>query len=76
MVEESLDEATFLKRLETELPGVGQQQRKLLLDAAATAAYHAETGCLVVRVLVCDDAPQFNWLTQDMMQCWVYEGRH
>ena len=76
LAEESLDEATFLKRLETELPGLGQQHRKVLLDAAAIAAYHAETGCPVVRVLICDDAPQFNWLTQQMMQCWVHEGRH
>ena len=65
-----------MKRLETELPGLGQQHRKLLLDAAAIAAYHAEVGCPVVRVLLCDDAPQFNWLTQQMMQCWVHEGRH
>jgi hypothetical protein len=76
MAEESLDEVRFLKRLEMELPGLGQQHRKLLLDAAAIAAYHAETGCPVVRVLICDDAPQFNWLTQQMMQCWVHEGRH
>ena len=26
-------------------------------------------------MLVCDDAPQFNGLTQQMMQCWVHEGR-
>lgn len=76
VAEESLDEARFLKRLETELPGLGQQHRKLLLDAAAIAAYHAEVGCPVVQVLICDDAPQFNWLTQQMMQCWVHEGRH
>jgi hypothetical protein len=25
--------------------------------------------------LVCDDAPQFNWLARQMMQCWVHEGR-
>jgi len=67
VAEESLDEVTFLQRLDTELPGLGQQHRKLLLDAAAIAAYHAETDYPVVRVLVCDDAPQFNWLTQQMM---------
>ncbi len=76
IAEESLDETTFLKRLETELPGLGQQHRKLLLDAAAIAAYHAEPRYWVVQVLICDDAPQFNWLTEQMMQCWVHEGRH
>ena len=75
-VEQDLDEPTFLKRLDAELPGLGKQHRKLLIDAAAVAAYHAETGYPVVRALICDDAPQFNWLTQQMMQCWVHEGRH
>jgi hypothetical protein len=74
--EQDLDEATFLKRLDVQLPGLGKQHRKLLIDAAAIAAYHAETGYIVVRTLICDDAPQFNWLARMMMQCWVHEGRH
>ena len=73
--EQDLDEATFLKRLETHLPNLGGQQRKAIIDAAAIAAYHAQTEFPVVRVLICDDAPQFNWLTYDMMLCWVHEGR-
>jgi hypothetical protein len=74
--EEDLDEATFLKRLDEQLPELGKQHRKLLIDAAAIAAYHVETGYGVVRTLICDDAPQFNWLARRMMQCWVHEGRH
>jgi hypothetical protein len=74
--EQDLDEATFLKRLDDQLPMLGKQHRKLLIDAAAIAAYHAETGYSVVRTLICDDAPQFNWLARTMMQCWVHEGRH
>jgi len=70
------DEPTFLQQLDTQLPGLGKQHRKLLIDAAAIAAYHAETGYAVVRTLICDDAPQFNWLARMMMQCWVHEGRH
>jgi hypothetical protein len=76
VAEQDLDEPTFLKRLDAELPGLGKQQRKLLIDAAAVAAYHAETGFPVVRALICDDAPQFNWLARLMMLCWVHEGRH
>jgi Transposase IS66 family. len=76
VAEQDLDEDTFLKRLDTELPGLGKQHRKLLIDAAAVAAYHAETGFPVVQALICDDAPQFNWLARMMMQCWVHEGRH
>jgi hypothetical protein len=29
-----------------------------------------------VRLRVCDDAPQFKWLTEDIGLCWVHEGRH
>jgi len=74
--EHDLDENAFLKRLEAELPRLGKQHRKLLIDATAVAAYHAETGFPVVQALICDDAPQFNWLARMMMQCWVHEGRH
>jgi hypothetical protein len=46
------------------------------MDAAAVAAYHAEDNVPIVRLLVCDDAPQFNWLSAEMGLCWVHEGRH
>jgi hypothetical protein len=74
--EQDLDEAVFLNRLDTHLPKLGRLQRKAIIDAAAVAAYHAEVGVPVVRLLVCDDAPQFKWLTEDMALCWVHEGRH
>jgi hypothetical protein len=76
VAERDLDEATFLAWLDKELPKLGKAQRKLLTDATAIAAYHAETDFPVVQALICDDAPQFNWLTRMMMQCWVHEGRH
>ena len=30
----------------------------------------------MVQTLVCDDAPQFKLLTDDLSLCWVHEGRH
>jgi hypothetical protein len=72
----NLDEATFLERLDTLLPNLGPQHRKAIIDAAAVAAYHVEAEYPVVRLLVCDDAPQFNWLTEEMGLCWIHEGRH
>jgi len=74
--EQDLDEATFLNRLDTQFPNQGVQQRQAILGAAAVAAYHAEVGMPIVRLLVCDDAPQFNWLTEEMGLCWIHEGRH
>jgi len=74
--EQDLDEAGFLNRLDTHLPTLGRLQRKAIIDAAAVAAYHAEVGVPVVRLLVCDDAPQFKWLTEAIALCWVHDGRH
>ena len=73
--ETEMDQATFQQRLNTWLPTVGTQARKAIVDAAAVAAYHADTDGPIVQALVCDDAPQFNWLTHDRMLCWVHEGR-
>jgi hypothetical protein len=74
--DEDVDEKTFLERLDTQLPKLGVQQRQAILGAAGVAAYHAEEGLPIVRLLLCDDAPQYNWLTEEMSLCWVHEGRH
>lgn len=73
--EDDLNEATFSKRLEQALPTLSQPHRKIILDVAAIAAYHAETDFPVIDVLLCDDAPQFKWLTRSLMLCWIHEGR-
>ena len=74
--EQDWEETAFLERLDEDLPKLSKQQRKLLIDAAAVTAYHAQKDFPVVQALVCDDAPQFNWLGDKMMLCWVHEGRH
>ncbi|MEE9147418.1 MAG: hypothetical protein V3U27_08500, partial [Candidatus Tectomicrobia bacterium] len=71
-----MDEATLHALLEVHLPGLGPQQRKWILDATAVAAYHAALEFPVVRLLVCDDAPQFTLVTEELGLCWVHEGRH
>jgi len=72
---ELLDEATFMTRLDAELPRLTARQRQWVITAAAIAAYHADPDWPVIDTLVCDDAPQFDWLTWAMMLCWVHEGR-
>jgi hypothetical protein len=74
--EQDWEETEFLEHLVEGLPRLSNQQRKTLIDAAAVTAYHAQKDYPVVKALVCDDAPQFNWLGQEMMLCWVHEGRH
>ena len=49
--------------LDKHLPKLGKNRRKLIKDGLAIAAYRTQTVWPVVELLVCDDAPQFNWLT-------------
>ena len=70
-----LDEPTLLRLLAEHVAGVGAQQRQWMLDAWAVSASHAQTEGPVVRVLVCDDAPQCTWLTEALGVCWGHAGR-
>jgi regulator of replication initiation timing len=72
----ALSEAEFLGLLETHLPDLGPVQRRRMLEAAGVAAYHAQSEFPVVQLLVCDDARQFKWVTDDLALCWIHEGRH
>jgi hypothetical protein len=69
-------EAEFTALLDERLPTLGPQQRSRILEAAAVAAYHAQLEFPVVQLLLCDDAPQFNWVTEQLALCWIHEGRH
>jgi hypothetical protein len=69
-------EAEFTALLDARLPTLGPQQRSRILEAAAVAAYHAQMEFPVVKLLLCDDAPQFNWVTEQLALCWIHEGRH
>ena len=51
-------------------------QQTRIKEATAIAAYHQETGHPVVKVLLCDDAPQFKLLTEELALCWVHDGRN
>lgn len=74
--EMDLDEVSLSQVLDEHIPNLGSQTRKLLVDAMAVAAYQAQEEWPIVRLLLCDDAPQFKWLTDELALCWVHEGRH
>ncbi|MBC7249282.1 MAG: transposase [Anaerolineae bacterium] len=74
--EQELGESEFTGLLNQHLPDLGPQQRSRILDAAAISAYHAQTGFPVVELLICDDAPQFKLVTNELSLCWIHEGRH
>jgi hypothetical protein len=71
-----MDEATLRRHLDQNAPDLGPVQRRWVVEALAVAAYHAAIGYPVVRLLVCDDAHQFNWVTDALALCWIHEGRH
>ncbi len=71
-----MDEATLAEHLAKRVPALGPNQQRWVREALAVAAYHAQTGYPVIRVLVCDDAPQFSLVTDELALCWVHEGRH
>ena len=70
-----LAEEEFLSLLDERLPNPGPQQRTHVLDAAAVAAYHAQMEFPVIRLLICDDAPQFKLVTEQLALCWIHDGR-
>jgi hypothetical protein len=74
--EQELAESAFTDLLNQHLPDLGPQQRNRILDAAAIAAYHAQTGFSIVELLIADDAPQFKLVTDEVSLCWIHEGRH
>jgi hypothetical protein len=74
--DQDFDATAFAALLQERLPGLGAQQRRWVEDAAAIAAYQAQTAVPVVQLLLCDDAPQFKGVTADLALCWVHEGRH
>ena len=59
------------------LYGTGSpRKRTKIMEACAITSYRQETGIAVVKVLVCDDAPQFKLLTDELALCWIHIGRH
>jgi hypothetical protein len=58
------------------LPKYGATLRKRVKEALAIATYRTQTAYPVVELLLCDDAPQFNWLTVQLALCWIHEYRH
>jgi transposase IS66 family protein len=74
--DQEVDETTLTRLLDGPLAGLGPRQREQVREALAVAAYLADPDWPVVRTLVCDDAPQFRAITEELALCWVHEGRH
>jgi len=71
------EESEILKILQS-LYGDTESPRKRtrILEGCAISCYRQETGLSIVKILVCDDAPQFKLLTDKLALCWIHNGRH
>jgi hypothetical protein len=68
------DEKTITTLLDIIKPG--PQQRTRIMEACAIAAYREQKEKPVIKILMCDDAPQFKLLTEEITLCWIHDGRH
>ena len=48
--------------------------QKRIVEACAIAGYRNRINS--VPILICDDAPQFKQITEELGLCWIHEGRH
>ncbi len=74
--DQELDETTLTALLDRPALRLGPRQQDRVREALALAAYLADPDWPVVRTLVCDDAPQFRAITEELALCWIHEGRH
>jgi hypothetical protein len=74
--EQDLTEKELDEILEKHLPNLGVNLRKRVKEALAIAVYRTQSTYPVTRLLLCDDAPQFNALTAELALCWIHEFRH
>jgi len=71
-----LDHEQFTHLLDQYLAEVNAQHRRLILEAAAITAYQTQQEIPVVRLLLCDDAPQFKRVVDKVALCWVHDARY
>ncbi len=71
-----LSEAEVDSWLATNAAKLGVGHKRLVLEALVLAQYHAQTQVAQVRLLVCDDAPQWEGIAPEIGLCWIHELRH
>ena len=74
--DQDFSEKEFLSLLEQQVPTLGPRQQKQILEAAYLAYYHTQSDWPVVNLMICDDAPQFKGITDELALCWIHDGRH
>ncbi len=71
-----MNEEEMERMLGERVSRAGPQHRRWIKDGCAVASYHKQEESPVVKLLVCDDAPQMKAITEEIALCWVTDGRH
>jgi len=74
--DKTYDENAFNSLLNDIKFKLGSQQRTRIMEACAIAAYREQEEKSLIKILMCDDAPQFKLLTEELTLCWIHDGRH
>ena len=74
--EKDYQKTEFEELIVEQFPQIKERGKQKILEAAAIACYQKGTAPSVVKRLVCDDAPQFKQICEEVSLCWVHEGRH
>lgn len=76
-----LSEDVFTKKdiekyLETNIIDLKPRAKNKIIIACAITFYRSQKYYPIIQTLVCDDAPEFKLITENLSLCWVHEGRH
>jgi len=74
--ERELSKEEIENLLTEHLPYLNERAKIRILEATAIASYHQAEDYPVIEVLLCDDAPQYKLLTEELALCWIHDGRH
>ncbi len=71
-------ENEFEQRILQLFPSLTDRVKQKIFEAAAIASYRMGKGSgpPVVKKMMCDDAPQFKLIFEQLALCWVHDGRH
>ncbi len=57
-------------------PKLWKNNKSRIKESFAIAYYQQETDFPIIKILICDDAPQFKHITEFLGLCWIHEWRH
>ena len=57
-------------------PKLWKNTKLRIQESFAIAYYQQQSDFPIVKILICDDAPQFKYITKFLGLCWIHDGRH